>query len=103
MIGLGIIHISHSFIQPEKVDIGSVDKTWVGNSVSVNGTVSSVHSSNETVFLTLQDGSGSITVVDFDNGNYRKGSSVRVEGYVEIYQNELEIVADEIKLKSDQY
>jgi DNA/RNA endonuclease YhcR with UshA esterase domain len=99
VIGLELIHISQSFIQPDKVDIGSIDETWIGNSVSVKGTVSSVSSSNETIFLTVEDGSGAITVVDFDGGNYSEGYSVTVKGYVEVYQSELEIVADEIKLK----
>lgn len=99
IIGLGIIHISQSFIQPDKVEIDEIDETWIGNSVSINGTISSVYSSNETVFLTVEDDSGSITVVDFDRGNYSRGSEIEAKGYVEVYQSELEIVADEINLK----
>lgn len=99
VIGLGTIYLSQSFILPEEVDIGGIDETWIGNSVSVNGTVSSVYSSNGAVFLTVEDDSGSITVVDFDGSRYSEGSPVKVKGYIEVYQGELEIIADEIKLK----
>lgn len=99
IIGLGIIHISQSFIEPDSVDIGQIDKTWIGNSVSIEGNISSVSKFNETVFIEVLDDSGKITVVDFDGGNYSRDDRVKVTGYVEIYQNELEIIPDEIKLK----
>jgi len=99
VLGLGVIHISQSFIQTDRVEIGSIDRTWIGNSVSINGSISSVYSTNETVFLSVEDSSGSITVVDFDGANYSTGSDIETTDYVKVCQNKLDIITDEIKLK----
>jgi len=50
-------------------------------------------------FFGVEDGTGRINVVAFNKmGKIKKGESVQVEGRVELYEGDLEIIADKITI-----
>ena len=95
IIGLGILHISHSYIEPDKVAINEIDETWMGNTVQVSGDVRDYHRTDNAAFFTVENSSDSINVVDFELRNV--SDTATVTGNVDIYQGDLQIVAQEIK------
>lgn len=87
-----MIHISQSYITPEKVGIESIDETDLGNSVTVEGNVSLEHSTGNADFLKIRDATGSIRAVDFEQRSIPEKASV--SGYVDVYEGELQIVVE---------
>jgi RecJ-like exonuclease len=90
MIGLGIIHLSQAYIQPENVEIREIDETWVGKTVTVNASTNSYSEASEATFFSLKDSTGSIQAVDFENQSIP--SSGEFTGYVDIYESNLQLV-----------
>ncbi len=98
VIGLTLMYGASLYLNLEQVDIGSIEKSWSGRNVRVNGEVTRFHSSEDTAFIDLEDSTGSILVVNFDNRlELEKGDSINVTGYVSIYEGEKEVIAREIE------
>ncbi|MFO7793479.1 MAG: hypothetical protein R6V35_00695 [Candidatus Nanohaloarchaea archaeon] len=95
IIGLGVIHISHSYIQPDKVGIDQIDETWMGNTVQISGNVRDHFQTGNAAFFTLENSSHTISVADFESRNI--SDQVTVTGHVDIYQGDLQIVAQKIE------
>lgn len=97
VIGLTLLYFSSLYIQIEEVDIGAIEKDWNGKNVKISGELTDYSSSGSTAFLTVNDTTGSILVVNFDSKEeYDEGSSVNVTGHVAIYKGQLEVIAKEI-------
>jgi RecJ-like exonuclease len=94
LIGLAIIHLSQSYMQPENVEIKEIDETWIGNTVKVNASTSSYTQASEAAFFQLQDSTGSIQAVDFENRSIP--SQAEFTGYIDIYESNLQIVVSDI-------
>lgn len=98
IIGLGIMYASSLYISPEKAIISEIDKSWSGKNVEISGKVISFSSSGKNIFMRLNDSTGDIKVVQFESEfSAKKGEKVNVTGTVELYQGELEIIAEEIQ------
>lgn len=95
IIGLGVIHISHSYIQPDEVSIDQIDETWMGNTVKVEGEITSHTETQNAAFLEISDSTGSINLVDFEKRNITGRSSIT--GNVDIYQGDLQLVVKEVE------
>lgn len=95
IIGLGIIHVSHSYLEIQEADITEIDRTWMGNTVQVEGEVSSYTETENAAFFEIEDSTGKIDIVDFENRNISNQASV--SGHVDVYQGNLQIVAEEIE------
>jgi RecJ-like exonuclease len=81
-------------MEPERVEISEIDETWIGNTVEVNASTSSYSQASETAFFQLQDSTGSIQAVDFENRSIP--SQAEFTGYIDIYQSNLQIVVTDI-------
>jgi len=105
IIGIGAIAILSLAIQPEQTKISSIDNSYTGRIVSISGTIKSSYSSNGNAFLEI-DGGGKIKAVMFENDaknspwvyEIRKGDNVSATGKIQIYKNEIEIIADSVKV-----
>ena len=103
IIGLTLMYASSQYLEPEKVDVEDIEESSSGKVLEVEGTALNVTNSGSNLFMDLKDSSGSILVVQFDSDrSVSEGDPVSVIGSVELYEGELEIIAREIEIKSDQ-
>lgn len=95
IIGLGVIHVSHSYITPDRVEIEKIDETWIGNTVQISGNVRNYAQTENAAFFTVVNSSDSISIADFESRNV--SGRATVTGYVDVYQGDLQIVAQKIE------
>jgi len=97
IVGLGIIHVSHSYLEYQEVKVEEIDRTWLGNSVRVEGEIVSRTEVDGAKFMELKDSTDTVNIVDFEMRNVTSQASI--SGYVDVYQGDLQIVAEEIENK----
>ena len=103
--GIVFIYIVVLNMATPGTDIGKITGSFIGQEVNVTGTVSDVYRHTEGhFFFTLDDGSGSIRVVLWDDiikemdrrgmepSGIRDGTMVNVIGEVSVYRGELEVI-----------
>ncbi len=97
LIGLFILLVLASFSQPPQPTISQLGDN-VGKVVVLNANVTSVNYKQDTVFLTLEDLTGSIPAIYFGNPKYEIiiGDFVAVKGKVQLYKGDVEIVVQEL-------
>lgn len=80
---------------PEQPPLDEIDPSWTGETIEVSGEIKSRSYSDGNLFLELGD--RELKVVQFETENrFSEGDKVTVTGTVQIYQGEMEIVADSI-------
>lgn len=90
LIGLGVLHVSHSYLEADRVSIGEIERKMMGDTVTVEASVEDRHETENAVFLDLKDETGEIDAVDFDKketpdeGNFT--------GRVEVHRGNLQLV-----------
>lgn len=85
-------------MKPQKYEIMEIRDDMIGKAVTLSGTVYSISEKNGNIFLNLYDGTGNIDVVAFRTSvSVTKGQNVTVSGKVAVYNNKLEVIANEIK------
>lgn len=90
-------------IEPKEMKIRDITGSAAGQSVSVKGVVDSYLTKDGNVFITLND-SAAIKIVVFSREaakqpwvyDLKKGDIISAAGKVQVYRNELEIVAEKI-------
>ncbi|MBI2233374.1 MAG: OB-fold nucleic acid binding domain-containing protein [Candidatus Aenigmarchaeota archaeon] len=90
-------------IEPRYVSVSQITSEMTGQEITTRGIIDSYFTNEGNVFITLKNRT-SVKVVMFSREagkqpwvyDLRKGDSIAVEGKVQIYKNELEIVADKI-------
>lgn len=96
--GLTLMYFSSLYLGLEHVAIGEIERSWSGKNVKISGNVSEFSRSDSTAFITLNDTTGEILVVDFDSRlQLEQGEKVNVTGRVSIYQGQLEVIAKEVQ------
>lgn len=101
LAGLVLLFFISRTIELPETNINTITIDDIGKNVKVCGTVSSKNvSKSQHVFLQVQDSSGSINVIAFNNmaeklGAYdvKKNENICVTGLVDEYNSELEIIA----------
>lgn len=95
---------AYSFVGFQKeIDISSIDSSMAGSTVNVSGRVQDAYFHKDGhVFFTLDDGTGGIKVVIWKDvamqlelmgsSRIRNNKSLNIEGKVEKYKDELELV-----------
>lgn len=104
LIGIVMIYVVTVFVGPQNMSIKDIKESDVGKQVTLNGTVFSMSENNGNVFIDLQDSTGNITVVMFERTargqknvyTLKNDDKIIVEGQVNVYKNELEIIANKI-------
>ena len=77
----------------------------IGRTVRVSGRVAYARQDNKTLFLTLEDGKDRLSIVFFkDSEHIRIGENdiVQVQGDIDEYKGNTEIIASEIKIINKQ-
>jgi DNA/RNA endonuclease YhcR with UshA esterase domain len=97
LVGLFILLLLANFAQPPQLKISDLENN-VGKIVVLNANVSSASYKSDAVFLTLEDSTGDISAVYFGNPKYEilEGDIVSVEGKVQLYKGDLEIIIQEL-------
>lgn len=98
VIGLTVMYSVDSFMKPDKAKIEDLDESMTGEHVTVEGDVESFNTGHGHLFIDLNDGSGEIDVVDFDSDVWIESDDrIEVRGYIDIYEGDLQLVAEEIR------
>lgn len=92
-------------IEPKRVKISEITSETIGQETVAEGLIGSYFAKDGHVFITLED-KASIKVVMFLREaekqpwvyDLRKGDAIEVTGRVQLYKNELEIVASSIRV-----
>ena len=98
---LMLFFLSQSF-EPKPVKIREIGKTLVGWPVRVNAKIESSYRSGDTLLMQAFDGSGKIDAVMFNSSKEEKamlckGCFASLEGKVQLYKGELEIVVESVE------
>ena len=107
ILGLVILFIGVQYVEARVMYVGEIGEKEIGNLVSVKGRVYSRYYTGEHMFFTLKDKTGEIKVVVFENtikrlgiepGEIKNGLEISIEGVVERYKGELEILPERVYL-----
>lgn len=109
IIGVIGLIISSGYIETKNLKINQITTNNINEKISVEGIISEVKFSktSNTCFLTLNDGSGKISVIIFESGlkgfedsnidiNQFKNKKVKLTGTVTQYNNDLELTLDDV-------
>lgn len=105
---IGIIFLAYgsTLVEPKKADIKDLEELE-GVYVSVTGRVLDVISSKGNLFLKIEDRTGDVNVVIFEremkrmgleSNDIRKGMVLVVEGVVQRYRGEVEVIPESITI-----
>ena len=99
--GVILIYASAALIGSVEMKIGNITDKDVGKNVVINGTITSYSVNGGNVFIKLSDNTGNMTVVMFERtaqgqAKLNNGDGVLVEGQVNVYKSELEVIAKSI-------
>lgn len=104
IIGIIGLFIVTQFIGPAEMKIGKITASEAGQIAKIRGVVDSYYTKDGNVFLDVND-SSTIAVIMFQSVaknnpavySIQKGDNVTIEGKIQLYKNELEIVANSVK------
>ena len=99
--GIGILFLLETVAVAPEINIRQIDNSRIGETVSVLGKVDWVLQKEGFVLFTIEDGK-KINAIRFsptemERNALGKGVWVKVVGKVQLYRNELEIVAEEVE------
>lgn len=100
-LGIAILYSLGQAIEPKETNIGEINESRIGERIAVIGRIDWALEKENFVLLTLNNGA-KIKAIKFNPTKEERAlagpdSFVRVIGKVQLYENELEIVAEEIK------
>ena len=104
LIGVIMIYFSAAFAGSQVSSIKDIRESDAGKQVRINGTIFSISENKGNLFIGLQDGTGNMTVVMFERTArdqksvyaLKEGDKIIVNGQVNVYKNELEIISNSI-------
>jgi DNA/RNA endonuclease YhcR with UshA esterase domain len=103
-ISIIALYIVTNQIFSVNVNIGEIDKSFIGKSVNITGTVVGITKNKGNFFVDLEDDTGKIKLILWEdtaellqsNGieinELNKGNIINVVGEVQVYRGELEII-----------
>ena len=97
-IGLATMFAVETVISPESYNIGDIDESMTGEHVELEGNVENFNTAQGHLFLELNDNGDQISVVEFDSETWIDSDDlVTVQGHVDIYEGDLQVIAEEIR------
>lgn len=98
IIGLSLMYLSISHFGPTQIEIQEVDRSMIGEDVSIKGEVQSPFHTGEHLFFNLANDFSEIEVANFDtDASISDGETVEIEGRVDLHEGEINIIAEEIR------
>ena len=100
VIGLVLIYIAATNIEPDTLEIGEINAELVGKTVSTEGYIKSEKmNENGHLFITISDGNKNLQVPIFssvmqhmEESDFKKGYKLKVTGLVDEYRGQLQII-----------
>ena len=104
VFGLLILYLLVNQVYSLHVNIGEIDSGYVGKTVNITGVAKDVKTSKGNMFFDIQDGTGEIKVVlwedalellelsGIDVNEIKDGNELNIIGNVQLYRGELEII-----------
>lgn len=86
------------------VKIGDIDRSYIGKTVDLTGEINNIFTNNGDVFFDIEDETGSIKVVLWEDtldllrmknvnvSEMENGKSINIQGEVQVYKGELEVL-----------
>ncbi|MFB6115291.1 MAG: exodeoxyribonuclease VII large subunit [Candidatus Nanohalobium sp.] len=100
LIGLVLMYQAAG-LEPRTVEINQVDRSMIGEKVTIHGTVENLSTNSNTLFFKLTANNTSITAISFRETLFiREGSKIKASGKITLYQGELEIVVNKAEVLS---
>lgn len=99
LLGLGTIYTASLAFEPPVVSIQDLDESFLGATVTVIGNVTDIHRTENAQFFTITGSEQRLTGVFFGNRNLGAipYHNHRIEGEVEVYRGELELIIRRIE------
>jgi RecJ-like exonuclease len=98
LIGLFSLIVLAEFTELDQVNVAELENKIEQRAI-IEGEITSAFQKTDVNFFEVEDQTGEIKVVAFgEMQKLKKYPEVRVEGQVKIYQGELEVIADRIRL-----
>jgi len=99
LIGLTTMYIVEDrYMEQQNVSISDIDESMTGEYVKIEGDIENFNTGQGHLFLELSGTEDQISVVEFDSDTWvNTGETVFVEGYVDLYEGDLQIIAEEIE------
>ena len=105
-LGLVVLFFVTLYIKPLEVHTTDITKDMISHEVIISGSVKSYYNKDGTIFIVLEDKFDEIDVVLFENTAKRlpvahqlkKGDNITVQGKLDEYKGELEIIANNIEI-----
>ena len=87
-------------LAPVQASVSEITTGYAGRDVVVNGTIKSLSIKEGNIFITLEEKDFRIVIFrnKADDSNYalKKGDRISAAGKVQIYKNELEVIAENV-------
>lgn len=96
-LGLIILSIGIANYTPLETSISKIDNSLIGDYVIVCGLAEKTYTGKTFTSFVLVENQSNVKVISFDDVNVDSGKIYCVEGRVELYKKDLEIIADRIE------
>jgi len=99
LIGFIVLYISSIFYEPRIISISEINSNFVGKNIKVYGNITYLNWKDNNLFLIVSERNSDIFVVKFSikDHTFKKHQNIYVSGQVNIYQGDLEIIADRLE------
>lgn len=98
LVGILIIIFVGEHTELDFIDISNINKGMIDKKVRIKGEIKSISQTEEVTFLDVIDNTGEMKIIVFENITLEKESRVEIEGKVDEYMGDLEIIAELIKV-----
>ncbi len=99
VFGLILLGAAEVFYAPVEISPSEIDKSLLGDRVITEGTITDITDLEDITFLKIKQ-NPDLKVVKFTPDlDASKGDKVLIEGEVDLYQGDVELMVDEIKVK----
>ncbi|MBI2148704.1 OB-fold nucleic acid binding domain-containing protein [Candidatus Woesearchaeota archaeon] len=100
LVGIILLIIVIDKVEIPSSEISTISKEDINKHVKFIGTIKKVNNKGTITSLEVEDKSGKINVIAFKtkNLNLKKESTIELEGRVSIYEGEIQIYAETIKV-----
>lgn len=98
LLGTLLLITLAEYSKPPFLQINEITEEHLERKVTLQTKILSIRNTEEVSLLTLADSTGTIKAVAFDILDLKTNSQIEIEGTIEEYQGELEILIDKINL-----
>ncbi|MFH1455867.1 MAG: OB-fold nucleic acid binding domain-containing protein [archaeon] len=80
------------------INISEINLSFIDKTIQVKGVITEVKLSQELTILEVEDETGKIKALAFEHLQVSKGSKVNIEGTIQEYENEIEIIIEKLNV-----